>query len=143
MKLGQCVPARPALEYLSSAKVRGLLTAVTSLRLARIWRVIGPELDAYERERVRLVHELGEREGDEVRVKPENNAEFVRQIQPMLDEEVALNVRPFDRADFQKAGLAPEDYLALETAGLVVIDWDALDPPEQGERVGDHDEVIE
>ncbi len=142
MKLGQCVPARPALEYLSSAKVRGLLTAVTSLRLARIWRVIGPELDAYERERVRLVHELGEREGDEVRVKPENNAEFVRQIQPMLDEEIALNVRPFDMADFQKAGLAPEDYLALETAGLVVIDWDTLDP-EQSKRVGDHDEVTE
>lgn len=128
MKLGQYVPAKPTLEYLSSAKVRGLLTAVVSLRLARIWRVIGPELDAYERERVRLIHELGEREGDEVRVRPENNTEFARQIQPMLDEEIVLNARPFDMADFAKAGLAPEDYLALETAGLVDIDWDTIDP---------------
>lgn len=134
MKLGQYVPAKPTLEYLSSAKVRGLLTAVVSLRLARIWRVIGPEMDAYENERVRLVHHLGERDGDEVRVKPENNAEFSRQIQAMLDEEIGLNARPFDMADFQKAGLSPEDYLALEAAGLIVIDWDVLDP---------HDEATE
>ena len=124
MKLGQFLPAKKTLEHLAQA--RGL-TAVTSLRLARYWRVIGPELDAYERERVRLVHELGERDGDEVRVRPENNDEFARQIKAMLDEEVELKVKPFDLLDFQKANLSVEDILALETAGLLTVDWDAID----------------
>lgn len=124
MKLGQFLPAKKTLEHLAQA--RGL-TAVTSLRLARYWRVIGPELDAYERERVRLVHELGERDGDEVRVRQENNDEFARQIKAMLDEEVELKVKPFDLLDFQKANLSVEDILALETAGLLTVDWDAID----------------
>lgn len=127
MKLGQLVPAKPALEYLTSAKVRGLLTAVTSLRLARYWRVIGPEFNTYERERVRLVHALGERDGDEVRVKPENNAEFAQQVQAMLDEEIELAVKPFAMSDFQKAGLSPEDIISLEAAGLLTVDWDAIE----------------
>jgi len=124
MKLGQFLPAKKTLEHLAQA--RGL-AAVTSLRLARYWRVIGLELDAYERERVRLVHELGERDGDEVRVRPENNDEFARQIKAMLDEEVDLKVKPFDLLDFQKANLSVEDILALETAGLLTVDWDAID----------------
>jgi hypothetical protein len=131
MKLGQVLPAKSSLEYLTSAKVRGLLAAVVSLRLARYWRVIGPELDAYEAERVRLVHELGERDGDEVRVRPENNAEFRQQIDAMLEEEIELVVKPFDMADFQKAGLCGEDILVLETAGLLNVDWDAIDAEEK------------
>lgn len=128
MKLGQVLPARETLKHLAQCRN---LAAVTSLRLARYWRVIGPELDAYEAERVRLVHELGERDGDEVRVRPENNAEFRQQIDAMLEEEIELAVKPFDMADFQKAGLCGEDILALETAGLLTVDWDAIDAEEK------------
>jgi hypothetical protein len=124
MKLGQFLPAKKTLEHLAQA--RGL-AAVTSLRLARYWRTIGPELDAYERERIRLVHELGERDGDEVRVKPENHAEFKRQTDAMLEEEIHLAIKPFDMLDFQKAGLSPEDIIILEAAGLLTVDWDIID----------------
>ena len=127
MKLGQVLPARETLKHLAQCRN---LAAVTSLRLARYWRVIGPELDAYETERVRLVHELGERDGDEVRVKPENNAEFKRQIEAMLEEEIELTVKPFDMLDFQKAGLSAEDIFVLEAAGLLTVDWDAIDAEE-------------
>jgi hypothetical protein len=127
MKLGQVLPARETLKHLAQCRN---LAAVTSLRLARYWRVIGPELDAYETERVRLVHELGERDGDEVRVRPENNAEFRQQIDAMLDEEIELVVKPFDLLDFQKAGLSAEDIFALEAAGLLTVDWDAIDAEE-------------
>ena len=127
MKLGQVLPARETLKHLAQCRN---LAAVTSLRLARYWRVIGPELDAYEAERVRLVHELGERDGDEVRVRPENNAEFKRQIEAMLEEEIELTVKPFDMLDFQKAGLSAEDIFVLEAAGLLTVDWDAIDAEE-------------
>lgn len=123
MKLGQVLPARETLKHLAQCRN---LAAVTSLRLARYWRVIGPELDAYEAERVRLVHELGERDGDEVRVRPEHNAEFRQQIDAMLDEEIELIVKPFDLLDFQKAGLSAEDIFVLEAAGLLTVDWDAI-----------------
>lgn len=126
MKLGQFLPAKKTLEHLAQA--RGL-TAVTSLRLARYWRAIGPELDAYERERVRLIHQLGERDGDQIVVKPENNAEFARQIQPMLDEEIEPAIKPFDMLDFQGVKLSVEDILALEAAGLLTVDWEAIDDP--------------
>jgi hypothetical protein len=128
MKLGQVLPAKETLKHLAQCRN---LAAVTSLRLARYWRVIGPELDAYEAERVRLVHELGERDGDEVRVRPENNAEFRQQIDAMLEEEIELAVKPFDMADFQKAGLSAEDIYVLETAGLLTVDWDAIDAEEK------------
>jgi hypothetical protein len=127
MKLGQALPAKSAIEFLTQA--RGL-AAVTSIRLARYWRVIAPELDAYERERIRLVKELGEREGDQIVVKPENNAEFRRQTDAMLEEEIELAVKPFDMIDFQKAGLSGEDILALEAAGLLTVDWDTIDTGE-------------
>ncbi len=138
MKLRRALLAKSSLEYLTSAKVRGLLAAVVSLRLARYWRVIKPELDAYETERVRLVYELGELvhvvdeqgEREEIRVKPENEPEFKRQTTPMLDEEIELAVKPFDMIDFQKVGLCGEDILALETAGLLNVDWDAIDAEE-------------
>ncbi len=127
MKLGQVLPARETLKHLAQCRN---LAAVTSLRLARYWRVIGPELDAYEAERVRLVHELGDRDGDEVRVRPENNAEFRQQIDAMLEEQIELTVKPFDLLDFQKAGLSAEDIFALEAAGLLTVDWDAIDAEE-------------
>jgi hypothetical protein len=122
MKLGQVLPARETLKHLAQCRN---LAAVTSLRLARYWRVIGPELDAYEAERVRLVYQMGDRDGDEVRVRPENNAEFWQQIEAMLEEEI-LAVKPFDMLDFQKAGLSAEDIFVLEAAGLLTVDWDAI-----------------
>lgn len=124
MKLGKVLPAKKAIEYLTQA--RGL-TAVISLRLARYWRILGPELDAYERERIRLIKELGVRDGDEIRVKPENETEFQRQINAMLDEDVELTIKPFDLIDFQAANLSVADILALETAGLLTVNWDEVD----------------
>ncbi len=124
MKLQKYLPAKAAIEYLTQA--RGL-SAVTSLRLARYWRAIKPELDAYEAERVRLIKELGERDGDQIVVKPENGAEFRRQTDAMLDEEIELSIKPFNIIDFEKAGLSGEDILVLEAAGLLIVDWDAID----------------
>lgn len=126
MKLRDYLSAKPTIEHLTQA--RGL-AAVVSLRLARVWRIIKPELDAYEAERVRLVHKMGERLGDEIRVVPENQAEFVKQTGAMLDEEIELVIKPFDMIDFQSAGLSVEDILALETAGLLTVDWEAIDEP--------------
>lgn len=128
MKLQKYLPAKAAIEYLTQA--RGL-SAVTSLRLARYWRAIKPELDAYEAERVRLIKELGERDGDQIVVKPENSAEFRRQTEAMLEEDIELGGRPFDMIDFQKAGLSGEDILALEAAGLLIVDWEAIDMAEE------------
>ena len=127
MKLGQVLPAKATIEFLTQA--RGL-SAVTSLRLARYWRVIGPELDAYERERIRLVKTLGERVDDQIVVTQANTAEFRRQTDAMLEEEIELAVKPFDMIDFQKAGLSGEDILALEAAGLLTVDWDTIDTSE-------------
>ncbi len=129
MKLGQVLPAKSTLEYLMSSKARGLLESVTSLRLARFWRVAGPELEAYDVERIRLVKELGERDGDQIVVKPENGAEFRRQTDAMLDEEIELSIKPFNIIDFEKAGLSGEDILVLEAAGLLTVDWEAIDDP--------------
>lgn len=126
MKLKQYLPAKQTIEHLSQA--RGL-AAVTSLRLARYWRAIKPELDAYEAERVRLVKELGERDGDQIVVKPENSAEFRRQTDAMLEEEIELSIKPFNIIDFEKAGLSGEDILVLEAAGLLTVDWEAIDDP--------------
>lgn len=122
--LGQFVPVHQTIERLT--EVRGLPAAV-SLRLARYWRTLRPELDTYERERVRLIYELGTQHGEEVRVNPENEASFNEQIAAMQGQELDLKIKPFDMIDLQRAELTVAEILALEQAGLLTVNWGELD----------------
>lgn len=124
MKLKQFIPVRETLERLAHTK--GMPAAVT-LRLARYWRTLGPELATYERERVRLVHELGFNDGQTITVLRENEATFNEQIEAMQAEEIELNIKPFDMIDFQNAGLSVVEILALEDAGLLTVDWQNIE----------------
>ena len=127
MNLKQLLEAQNAINLLINA--RGL-PSVTQLRLARFWRTVKPELEAYEAERLRLAADLGEL--NEARTEylfpdPEKRAAFNEQVAAMQNEEIALTIRPFDVTDFKNAGLSVLDILALEATGLLVMDWDALD----------------
>ena len=128
MQLKQFVSVKGVLERL--VNVRGLPAAV-SLRLARYWRTLGPELETYERERVRLVHELGAKDAQgNVRVTPDNESAFNAQIEAMQADEVELKIKPFDMIDFQNAELTVAEILGLEGAGLLTVDWDNLESEE-------------
>ena len=128
MKLKQFVPVKGVLERL--VNVRGLPAAV-SLRLARYWRTLGPELEAYEQERVRLVYELGEKDekGNTI-VMPDNMPALNEQIAAMQAQEIELKIKPFDTIDFQNAELTVAEILGLEGAGLLTVDWDNLESEE-------------
>lgn len=123
--LKQFVPVKEILERL--VNLRGL-TAAVSLRLARYWRTLGPELTAYEQERVKLVYALGQQDAQgNTRVTAANESAFNEQIEAMQDQEIELKIKPFDMNDFQNAELTVAEILALEEAGLLTVDWDSLD----------------
>ena len=120
MNLKQFIPAKNALERLVTVRE---MPAAVSLRLARYWRTLGPELAAYEQERVNLVYALGEKDArGDTRVTPANEAAFNEQIEAMQAQEIELKMKPFDMIDFQNAELTAAEILALDGAGLLTVD---------------------
>ncbi len=112
MKLKQLIEAESALHKLMNTP----LPAAVAFRLKRVVRVVQPELQAYEEQRLKLVYELGEKdEKGQTIVTPENLPAFTEQIEALFNEEVELNYKPLPIKDLGDT--------AVTTADLLLLDW--------------------
>lgn len=94
VKLIDIVNSREALSTLMNEK----LPMVVSYKLAKIFKVVAPELDLLEEQRQKLIRELGEALSDDDdgawRVTKANEKEFQRQFEELLQEDVELDFEP-------------------------------------------------
>lgn len=112
VKLLDIVNSREALSTLMNEK----LPMVVSYKLAKIFKIVAPELDLLEQQRQKMIRELGEplsedEENGAWKVKKENEKEFQKQFEELLQEEVELDFDPvpvsiFDALD-DKVSIAP------------------------------------
>jgi hypothetical protein len=111
MKLKQLIEAEGALHKLMNTP----LPAAVAFRLKRVIRVVQPELQAYEEQRLKLVHELGEK-GEDGRtiVTTENMPAFNEQLEALWAEEVELNFKPMLIGDLGNTAVTAADLLALD-----------------------------
>ncbi|MCB1716090.1 MAG: hypothetical protein KDK05_13275 [Candidatus Competibacteraceae bacterium] len=140
MTIRQLIEAQGAIQMLRQS--RNVLAAQISLRLARFWRHVQPEYEAYQVEEIRLFREKGIEEGGRyvLPLEPAARKEFLAELEAMQAEEIELRIKPFDYDDIKPAGPSADDILALAACGLLLIDWDTLgedgelDAPEPEEK---------
>lgn len=111
MKLKQLVEAESALHKLMNTP----LPAAVAFRLKRVVRVVQPELQAYEEQRLKLVHEFGEK-GEDGRtiVTPANMPAFTEQIEALFNVDIEVNFKPLPIADLGDTAVTAADLLALD-----------------------------
>lgn len=111
MKLKQLIDAESALHRLMNTP----LPAAVAFRIQRVIRVVQPELQSYEEQRLKLVHELGEK-GEDGRtiVTPENMPAFNEQLEALWAEEVELHYKPLPIKDLGNTAVTAADLLALD-----------------------------
>ena len=63
-------------------------------RIARILRLLEPELKAYEEARMKVITQYAEVEGDRYTVPVENGAAFNDAMQALISEEISLAAEP-------------------------------------------------
>lgn len=123
MNLKQLIKATPAINYLRSSHK---LDAVVSLRLARLWRSVSPELDAYRKEEARLFQEMGtlNEATDRYEVSGKKKDKLYAQLGKMQEDEITSPIPPFAFDDIKPASPSADDILLLADAGLLVVNWD-------------------
>lgn len=98
--------------------MKAKLPAKAAYRLSRIAAKLSPELEAYEKQRYALFQE----HGTEVADKPGNYeikgveavAKFTEQLDPLLDEEIKIDLDPVTEDMLGNAELTAADLIALE-----------------------------
>jgi hypothetical protein len=86
IKLYKLIQALPALETLSIQK----FPASTTLKVMRSMRAIRPEIEDYDKLKNDLIIKYGTKDGDNTVVKPEQMGEFLKEINPVLEDDVDL-----------------------------------------------------
>lgn len=111
MKLGELVMAQEALQRLISLE----WPAAVSYKVARAARPILAELQGYEEQRVKLIQQFGEIEGQQTRVKPDKMPEFTAELNALLGVDVDLEIRTIspDLLDNDEIKVRPADLLLV------------------------------
>lgn len=90
------------------------LPVKTAYKLQKIAKLVGPEIQQYEEFRTKLIKEkYGEQVGENWQVKPEQIADFAKDLSEVLSVEVNV--------DYDKITL-PEDYV-VSTRDLSLLEW--------------------
>jgi hypothetical protein len=99
LTLAQLIEAAPAFTRLA----RKELPLKVALHIARVYRQVVAEQQAFEEKRLQLVMKLGQRVNGtpQVRVAPEHIPEFSRQINEAAAVELRLDCQPLTWADLQ------------------------------------------
>lgn len=82
-------------------------------RIARIVRLLEPELKAYEEARMKVIKQYGEIDGDKFSVTAENVPAFNDALAALLTEEIDLATEPI-RIDDLDGSISAQDLVALE-----------------------------
>lgn len=109
MKLGELVMAREALQGLLALE----LPAAVSYKVARAAQPVLAELRSYEEQRVKLVQQFGETDGQQTVVKPDKVAEFNAEMNELLRVDVDLEIRTLDPDLLDNVKIKPADLLLV------------------------------
>lgn len=113
MKLGELVVAREPLQRLLASD----LPAAVSYKVARAARPVLAELRSYEEQRVKLVQQFGESDGQQTIVKPDKRPDFNTEMNELLQVDVDLKIRKMnpDLLDNDKieAKIKPADLVTV------------------------------
>lgn len=111
MNLGELVMAQEALQRLILLE----WPAAVSYKVARAARPALAELRSYEEQRIKLVQQFGETEGQQTIVKPDKVSEFTAEMSALLQVDVDLEIRTIspDLLDNDEIKIKPADLLLV------------------------------
>ena len=111
MKLSQAEALALSLNSMLNTK------GVAGLKIARNLRMINDELKEYYERKQELFRKYGEEKGDQLVVDKdsENYPLFIKELEPLANEEVEFNFRKLTENDLAESGL---------TAGQMGLLWD-------------------
>lgn len=94
------------------------LPAKAAYRLSRIAAKLAPEMEAYEKQRYALFQELGTEVADKPGTfeitGPEGHTKLREQLDPLLDEEINIDLDPVTEDMLGNADLTAGDLMMLE-----------------------------
>jgi len=108
MKLGELVVAWEPLQRLLASD----LPAAVSYKVARAARPVLAELRSYEEQRVKLVQQFGESDGQQTIVKPDKRPDFNTEMNELLQVDVDLKIRTMN-PDLLDIDIKGADMVAL------------------------------
>ena len=108
MRLHDLVVAEQPMARLMEQK----MSALTAYRLALIARQVEPHLEAFKKQRLEIARRFGEEKDGQVTVPKERMEEFLKELQPLLDEEVEIKFRPISPQDID-GQISPQDIYSL------------------------------
>ena len=108
MKLQDLVVAEQPMARLMEQK----MSALTAYRLALIVRQMEPHLAEFKKQRLEIARRYGEEKDGQVTVPEERMAEFLKELQPLLDEEVEIKFHPISPQAIEGM-MTPQDMYAL------------------------------
>lgn len=136
IKLINLIEAQAAITVLRQS--RDKLNHYVSLRLARFWRQIEPELNDYRAAEILLFQEKGELSKDGKQYLPPQNQidrqKFFEALAALQAEEVELMIRPFSFEELAPAGISADDILALDQCGVLSVDWENIEKDDDTEE---------
>lgn len=120
VKLADIVNSRDVLMRIMNEK----LPANISFKLGKAFKAISAELDDVEKERQRLIHDLGEPidpldESKGWQVKKENNPKFHEEFLSILEEKVSVNYDPIPSSVLEKIS----EQLSISPADMSRVDF--------------------
>lgn len=109
MKLRELVVAQEALNQLLALE----LPAAAAFKIARAAQPIFAELQSYEQQRVRLVRQLGEAEGQQTIVRSDKVPEFNSEMDALLQVDVDLEIKKLSPDLLGDVDISAADLMAL------------------------------
>ena len=118
MKLSAIIAAVPSIQLLAGSK----LPAKASYRVAKALKVLQPELEEYETQRLKLAKQYGVPNADNTGFDftAENAPKFSAEMQTLLDEEVTITLTPVHIDDLGSLDIEPSHLVALD--GILLTD---------------------
>lgn len=118
MKIGEIVTALPVLQKLADEK----LTLKTLYQLNHLMSMLETEIDFYNKERLKIVEELGRNvEGATWEVPKENMAEFTDRMGELTNFEVDAEIKPVKLPTSENIQMSYNDIKAL--SGFIDLDF--------------------
>lgn len=111
--LGELVDAQQALANLGKER----LPVKTAYALSKVIRQVKKECDIFHEQHNAIVTQLGAVVGEQIRVKPENNADYEKRSKELRAIEVTLDVNPLPFSLFDTL----KDFGGMDLAALTPL----------------------
>ncbi len=111
VKLVTLINSKEALQKLIEKE----LPVKTAFKLNKVVKLISPELENFEEQRVKLIKKYGTSDQDNnITVSPNNLDEFGAQLNDLLNMDVNINFEPISLSELGDVTISTKDLLNLE-----------------------------